>query len=239
MPYSTSRSGCPVFDVSPPPWMRWLLPLVAFMLTSCSVIPQYPESLPALVSADTALEACPSIAGNFADIGNATTPDGRLLGSVSLTQILHPRFPSSEKVDVVVVRGPELDFVEVESIRDGAQVASWRQPKVTKDAYLAKGGQVAAKAYLCQQGFVRLGRRYDFGGAPGLFRRYEFARLSDLASDFLWLRKSVDGSLIVLHTVGDDGLIEIMLPAKIWYRFPPAQATSENAPKPSDIERVK
>lgn len=207
----------------------WLLLVGLVMLTSCSVIPPYPESLPALVEADTVLEVCPPIAGRFSDVGNATTPDGRLLGHVSLTQLLHPALLGSEQADVVVVRGPELELVEIESFRGEAQVAAWRQPKVTKDAYLSKGDRVVAETYLCQKGFVRLGRRYDVGvclWVPGLC----------FDTDFLWLRKSVDGSLIVLHTLGEGALIYLALPVgqgdKIWYRFPPAQASSGNMSRP-------
>jgi len=211
--------------------MCWLLPVVAVMLTSCSVIPPYPENLPVLVEADTVLEVCPSIAGRFSDAGSATAPDGRLLGHISLTQLLHPSLPDSEKVDAVVVRDQEIDLVEVESFREEAQVAIWRQPKVTKDAYVAKGDRVIAETYLCEQGFVRLGRRYDvgLGRAPGLF-------IISIDSDFLWLRKSVDGSLIVLHQRGKGALINFLLPVgqgdKIWYRFPPDQAPSGNVLSP-------
>lgn len=209
--------------------MIWLLPIVAAMLPSCSVIPAYPESFPLLAVANTALEECPSIAGRFSDVGIATTPDGSPLGSVSLTQLLHPALPSSTNADAVVVRGPEFDFVEVESFREGTKVSTWRQPKVTKDSYASKGDRVVAETYLCQEGFVRLGRRYDVGGggAPGLL-------IVGFHSDFLWLRKSVDGSLIVLHTIGKGAVINLALPVwqgdKIWYRFPSVTSPRGDAP---------
>ena len=211
--------------------MCWLLPIVAVMLPSCSVIPAYPESFPVLAAADTGLEVCPSISGRFSDAGSATAPDGRLLGHVSLTQLLHPALPGSEKADAVVVRGPEFDLVELESFREEAQVAIWRQPKVTKDAYVAKGDRVVAETYLCQEGFVRLGRRYDVGGAgaPGLVNL-------GFHSDFLWLRKSVDGSLIVLHTIAKGAVINFVLPVwqgdKFWYRFPRVYAPGWDVPSP-------
>ncbi len=211
--------------------MCWLLPIVAVMLPSCFAIPAYPESFPVLAAADTGLEVCPSISGRFSDVGSAIAPDGRLLGHVSLTQLLHPALFGSEKADAVVVRGPEFDLVELESFRDGAQVATWRQPKVTKDAYVAKGDRVVAETYLCQEGFVRLGLRYDVGGggAPGLF-------ILGFHSDFLWLRKSVDGSLIVLHTIAKGAVIKFVLPVgqgdKIWYRFPRVHAPGGDVPSP-------
>ncbi|MDO9195342.1 hypothetical protein [Rhodoferax sp.] len=211
--------------------MHWPLLIVAVMLVSCSSMPPYPANLPALVPTDTTMDVCPSIAGRFADTGRATAPDGQMLGSVSLTRLLHPAHPDSKKVDVVVVRGPTYDLIEIESLSDEKRVDIWRQPKVTKEAYLAKGDQVVAETYLCQNGFARLGRQYDVGGGgtPGLL-------LLGVKSDFLWLRKSVDGSLIALHTDYDYVLMNMILPVgnvdRIWYRFPPVPTPIGTAPDP-------
>ena len=187
------------------------------LLTACAVIPAYPPGLPSLVPADTTLEACPVIAGRYADVGDATAEDGRSQGSVSLTRLLHPELTSSETPDTVVVGGPEHDLVEIESLKGHVRVAVWRQPKITKEAYLAKGDRVVAETYLCQEGFVRLGRTYDVGAAPPVFFGF--------MNDFLWLRKASDGSLIVLRTSADVLLVG-PVPAgkidKVWYRFPPA-----------------
>lgn len=56
-------------------------------------------------------------------------------------------------------------------------------------------------------------------GVPGLVA-------TGVKSDFLWLRKSTDGSLIALHTNYEYAMIDLVLPMggvdKIWYRFVPA-----------------
>ncbi len=209
---------------------RWSSLAAIALLSGCFTVPQYPSSFPPLVQADTALEACPPIAGAFSDTGNAATPDGRSLGSVSLTRLLHSRAREIDGADLVLVKGPEGDVVEIESFAGERRLATWRQPKVSKEAYLAKGDRVVAETYLCQDGFVRLGRQYGVGGggAPGLV-------VLGVRSDFLWLRKAIDGSLVVLHTNYDYAVINLLLPVgdveKIWYRFPPA---NRSAPKASD-----
>ena len=66
-----------------------------------------------------------------------------------------------------------------------------------------------------------MGRLYDIGGGggPGL-------TVLNHKSDYLWLRKATDGSLIVLHTNFDYALLNMMLPVgsieKIWYQILPA-----------------
>lgn len=195
--------------------------VVAVLLTGCSVIPQYPTNLPSLVKADTTLEVCPPIDGIFSDSGTATTPDGRKIGNISLTHLLHPRAEGFQKANVVVVKGPIGDAVEIESLDGQQRLASWRQSKVTKESYLAKGDRVVGETYLCQDGFVRLGRAYGVGGGgtTGLV-------VLAVKSDFLWLRKAIDGSLIMLHTNWDYAALNFIFPVghsdKIWYRFPPA-----------------
>jgi hypothetical protein len=202
--------------------MRWRMLIVAAALTSCGNIPQYPAVMPALAQAVPALDVCPAIAGVYADTGTAVTPDGRTLGSVSLTRLLHPDRSFAEKADVVVVKGPERDLVEIDALAGKTQLAIWRQSKVTREAYLAKGDRVAGEMYGCQEGFVRLGRQYNFGGggAPPALGVFWWK------ADFLWLRKAVDGSLVILHTDYDYAAIEFIVPVgtadKVWYQFPPA-----------------
>lgn len=190
-------------------------------LTGCFTSPRYPSTLPALVDVDTTREACPAIAGTYADTGTAVAPDGRVLGAVSLTGLLHARPKVTERADAVVVRGPDGDVVAIDSFQGPRRIATWQQAKVTKEIYLARGDRAVAQTYLCQNGFVRLGRAYDVAatGAPGLL-------VTSVKSDFLWLRKSTDGSLIALHTDYAYTMIDLVLPLggldKMWYRFVPA-----------------
>jgi hypothetical protein len=190
-------------------------------LPGCFTIPEYPSALPPLSNVDTKLEICPSIAGTYRDDGAAFAPDGRALGAVSLTALLHSNAAKVETAEWVLIKGPEGDDVEIDSYQGPRRVADWHQSKVTKQAYLRKGDRVVAETYLCQDGFVRLGRKYDVGGVgtPGLL-------VVGVRSDFLWLRRAIDGSLIVLHTNWEYAVIDLVLPVggvdKLWYRFLPA-----------------
>ncbi len=187
----------------------------------CSALPHYPASLPALAEADARLEACPSIAGAFSDSGAAVAPDGRPLGAVSLTRLLHPRSDAFDRASVVRINGPEGDVVEIESFAGERRLAVWRQSKISKEACLARGDRAVAQTYLCQNGFVRLGCQYSVGGGgtPGLV-------VLSIRSEFLWLRKAMDGSLIALHVNLDIVALNLLLPAggadRVWYRFAPA-----------------
>ncbi len=71
---------------------------------------------------------------------------------------------------MVRIRGPVGDIVEIASFQGLRRIAEWQQAKVTKETYLARGDRVVAETYLCQDGFVRLGRAYGIGaaGVPGL-----------------------------------------------------------------------
>jgi len=202
-------------------FFRVVILVAAGALAGCFTIPEYPSSLPALTKVDTKLEVCPPIAGIYRDEGAAIAPDGRALGTVSLTVLLHSKAAKIEAANLVLVKGPEGDIVEIGSYQGPRRVADWRQTKVTKEAYLAKGDRVVAETYLCQEGFVRLGRTYGVGavGTPGLL-------VFGVKSDYLRLRRAGDGSLIVLHTNWEYASIDLVIPVggvdKIWYRFPPA-----------------
>lgn len=212
--------------------IHWALLAFLVLLSGCSIVPQYPSNLPKLAKAEPALEVCPSIEGSFFDTGQATAPDGRIIGSVSLTRLLHPQAEELENADFVVVRGPEHDVVEIVSFQGQTRLALWRQAKVSKESYLAKGDRVAGETYLCQDGFVRLGRAYSVGGsgAPGLV-------VLAIKHDFLWLRKATDGSLIALHTFGEGVLLNFIVPVghgdKVWYQFLPASVPAITQPNGS------
>lgn len=188
-------------------------------LSGCSIFPPYPGKFPALEFVSTKLDACPSIAGRYSDTGEAVDSDGSSIGSVSLTNLLHSRNKLLAVPEAVVV-GDAGDRVQIDSFRGAERVAAWQQAKLTKETYLASGDGATGDTYLCQDGYVRLGRSYSTqGGGAGPFI------VLGVRSDFLWLRRSNDGSLIVLHTDLSGYAIMLLFPLgtsnKIWYRFPP------------------
>lgn len=186
---------------------------VALTLTGCGTFPpNYPAGMPALASAEASLEKCTPIAGRYADAGASIRDDGTRLGAVSLTRVLHPAPPPAGTADAVVIRGPDLDVIEVESFGTGRSLGLLRQPLVKEihEKYRSQG-------YACTKGFVPFRIRSDFGAlAP--------APIAGYFSDELWLRKAADGSLIVLH-IGSSGGLVVLVPwgshAAEWYRFAP------------------
>lgn len=188
-------------------------------LSGCSIFPPYPSNFPALEHVSTKLEACPPIAGRYSDIGEAVSADGSSVGSVSLTKLLHMR-DKLLAVPEIVVSSDAGAHVQIDSFRGSERIATWQQAKLTKEAYLASGDSAAGKTYLCQDGYVRLGLSYGTqgGGAGPLI-------VLGVRSDFLWLRKANDGSLVVLHTDLSGYVIMLLFPVgtfdKVWYRFPP------------------
>ena len=192
------------------------------VVCSCSPIPNYPAQFPALAlsAEETAVRhppldrplvpqplKCPNIAGRYSDKGRALSPNGKELGQISLTQILHwndPRIAATAtNADTVVVIGPEEDVIEIQSWQGAVQVSTWRQHRLPQEE---PGGRVVGATFICERGFVRLARSYhgDWSG---------------LGSDFLWVRRAVDGSLIAYHHVGGAG-------ENAWYRFLPVSGGS-------------
>jgi len=196
---------------------------VVSLLTGCSIIPKYPTQLPPLVACETKLGACPEIAGDYLDQGEAFTIKGESKGRVSLSQLLHDKPSAITNADDVMVIGPRQDVIEITSLRDGKPFATLRQQKFTTKAYLDKGDAALAQTYLCEKGFVRLRlEQSSGGGAAGIA----------VSSDGLWARKAVDGSLIVLHNWGGGGVIAIVPFAygtTRWCRFPPVEEVAHPA----------
>jgi hypothetical protein len=191
-----------------------------FFLAGCSTIPPQPSNLPALVPSEYKLEVCPEIAGRYTDMGSVTTEDGKSLGSVSLTKLLHPNLTNTETPDTVIVRGPERDIVEIESFKGQAQIAIFRQPKISDEIYLAKGDRAVGITYLCEKGFVRLGRSYNEDVVTPVFI---------IGSDWMYFRKAMDGSLIVYHQIYNTfiiGVVPVAKGTKLWYHFLPVSETS-------------
>lgn len=205
--------------------------LAILLLAGCAVIPEYPSQLPPLVEADERLEHCPPIAGRYRDEGTAVSLEGKVLGHISLTRLVHGRNTAQPPAEVVEIVGPQDDLVQIQSRRSGAQVATWRQHKITKEMYLEKGESSLGESYLCEKGFVRLGRTYQVA-VDGIYPVPAIA----ISSDFLWVRRAIDGSLIALHRAGAGALVAFVLPVPtekgytLWYRFPPAQGSGEGLP---------
>ena len=135
------------------------------------------------------------------------SPSGKELGQVSLAQILHWKdahvAATAKNVDSVEVSGPKEDVIEIQSWQGSVQVASWRQHRLPPKK--EPTGKAIGSTFICERSFVRLARSYrgDWSG---------------LGSDFLWLRKAVDGSLVVYHNVGSASEGE-----NAWYRFLPVE----------------
>ena len=167
------------------------LPLACIILAlcqvGCAVIPKYPSQLSALTPAQKKFGVCPVITGRYADKGSAFSPKGKPLGQVSLSQLLHKydrqRDDGLKNADVVVVIGPANGILELQSWHGGQQLATMQR----RDVYpYADTG-----TYLGNKGFVCLALHAEHGGAAGIGIY--------ASEESLWLRKAVDGSLIVLH----------------------------------------
>lgn len=189
-----------------------------FCLSGCAGIPKYPSQLPPLVQAETNTEVCPDISGRYADKGISISPEGKELGEVSLTEIIHQEKylwnpKKRTNADRVVVIGPKADTFAIQSWQGGMQVDSW---SVTGGNYFSFQANMEGN-FFCEWGFVRFPREYTFDGDIISFGN---------KSDFLRFRKAVDGSLIVWHKAGEWGLLFIRSPIwhtkhNEWYRFPP------------------
>ncbi len=93
-----------------------------FCLCGCAVTPPYPSQLPALAPAEKKMGVCPAIAGRYADKGSAFSKEGKPLGQVSLTGLLHGHDRSSSSwltnANVVVVLGPTNRLLGFQSWSD-------------------------------------------------------------------------------------------------------------------------
>jgi hypothetical protein len=153
--------------------------------------------------------------------------DGKSLAPVYLSHILsggrsgeqdwhpYPRIQSSAHIDVSM---PDQKTIKVTSVIDGVSSGTFSQSLLTDDVYRTYGERAVGHYFFCERGFVRLARAYRFGSdLPGVF---------SLSSDFLWLRRATDGSLVVLHRYGEGALVLVVPVGKtgvVWYRFLPVK----------------
>jgi hypothetical protein len=169
--------------------------------------------MPVLMPGETAFEVCPQVAGRYADTG--TGGNGTGLGPVSLTTLLYsdsPRTPAGT-ADVVVVRGPERDILQIESFAKGSAIAAFERRRLSTE----HAAQVRHKGYICEKGFVRIRDHAEYGSLSP-------APAAVFSSEGMWLRKAIDGSLIMLHVKHSSGLVLVIPYANaetVWYRFPP------------------
>jgi hypothetical protein len=205
-----------------------MMSLIAILsLTGCAHIPNYPSQLSPLTSADTKFEVCPDIGGRYSDKGISISPDGKELGEVSLTQILHEKYFNKAlnfmNADTIEVIGPEHDAIEIQSWQGEKQVTTWKQARF--DEWRRQGNysdELGTKFY-CQSGFFRLARSNTFDATY-----YAFG----VSNDFLWARKAVDGSLSVYHRAGWAVFI-LLIPIwhiehNEWYSFRPVEQSIQH-----------
>ncbi|MGD0857534.1 MAG: hypothetical protein ABSA18_17325 [Dehalococcoidia bacterium] len=193
--------------------IKYFLSLVCICILGLSgCAPQLPANLPSLSQGDETDGNCNVIDGRYKDKGEIISQDGKLIGKVSLTQLLHGGEDSIyENVDTVLVVGPFNDLVEAHSLANGTEKLSWSQ---------SSEYQNSTNCFICKRGCVVL-------------NLWHFAnvlvppRFSLEGKRSLWCRKAVDGSLIVLDWAISYGFV-IVIPYWshdiTWYRFKPAVA---------------
>jgi hypothetical protein len=197
--------------------------IILLCLSGCSVTP--PSQFPALTAANRKSELCPAIAGCYADKGIAMSGKGKSRGQASLTDVLQGGHVYRDKgppdADTVAVVSSENGVLEFQSWHGTTQLATMRRHKFATKDYFDLKHYLAS--YRPKKGFVVIPVHAESSGSQiGVL----------LEEDSLWLRKAVDGSLIILdHDVG--GGIFTLVPFgwwhNLWYQFPPVALSRSNA----------
>ncbi len=225
--------------------------VLIFLVCGCAAISRHPAQIPAFVSGNEQYGVAPKISGSYTNKGEAFTVEGKSLGTVLLSRLLLvdvPRASSwqggvSNKVsalygddparpaaDSVTVLEPEPDVFEMQFSSHGQSVATRRFSKYTSQWTWdsAKLGQ----PYNAVEGFVNITTREEHGGASG----YSGGGGMYQEGEECFLRKAVDGSLIVLHRAQGFGLL-LIVPfggrEDFWCRFPALEAGSQTQPSPA------
>ena len=214
---------------SSPGWLT-LACVTAACLSGCAVIPEYPSQLPPLVpTAEKTGQNRPpldrllaphtyeslELGGRYLNKGTATSPNGRELGTLFFSDIIYEDDPQTaanlKNADAFVVTQPAKGLVRVEFRQGSRLLGTWLK---TGDATYGRG-------------FMELPRHPEetAAGSVGFI----------VENDRFWIRKAVDGSLIVLHRAGTVGLIVVVPFAKMehnaWYRFLPAVEEERRDPR--------
>lgn len=189
--------------------------LLVLLFAGCSPIPLPPKGLPPLAAPGVPVEVCTGIAGHYRDAGSAISGSGASLGSASLTRILHMN-KSSVAADLVVLRGPHNDVLEVESFMRKTSVALLKKQLIKEPHEKNR-----PLGYACIDGFVPFHIESHSGSlAP--------VPVAWLAGHELWLRQAADGSLIVVDIQSGGGVAGVIpwgSSENTWYCFPPAELT--------------
>lgn len=193
--------------------------LITLLLAACvSMSTQPPDGLPKLEdTGETAMGVCPQIEGRYSDTGTSIDEDGVEIEEVSLIDLLFATRPASELVDsgsstpsaetpdTTVISGLDDGVIQFESFKDGVSVARLRQAK--------KGMLKHPFGYTCLASILILPNE---SGAAG-------SGLVTLKSVALYLRRGVDGSLIIRVACTKAAMI-VIVPAwnttSVWYHFP-------------------
>jgi hypothetical protein len=189
------------------PGRRWIAPVAMLALAACSVIPRYPNELPALQAVDERLGRAPDIRGHYADRGEGFTPSSRAAGPASLTAMLNGG-SEEPRADSVAVTLGNNGTLELRSLHGTDPVA------VVRRSAGSPGDGGRPSNYIGVRGFVVLALEAQHSGAAGVGAAF--------GDESLWLRKASDGSLIVLHRVLFGGMIAVLpFGGRIdtWYRF--------------------
>ncbi len=172
---------------------------------------------------------CPAIAGRYADKGSAFSKEGKPLGQVSLTGLLHGHDRSSSSwltnANVVVVMGPTNRLLGFQSWSDDQLLGKgvWQELRPFR-----WGGELGDR-YYGYRGFVWL--RLEWTGSVSVVG---FG--GGQSNESLWLRQAVDGSLVAFHkkeAIAYFLLVPVCKSQAQWCQFPPVAESSIGATKAS------
>lgn len=186
-----------------------LLFISIFGISGCTI--PYPSNFASLTKTDESYGKCPDIEGRYNDKGDIISLEGKPIGKISLTYLLHGGEESSfDKVDTIVIIGHLNNLIEAHSLTNGTEIFSWSQSAEYKNP---------TGNYVCKRGYVVLNLwSYANVSIPPVHSLQGYRNL--------WCRRAVDGSLIVLDREANRGLI-LVLPYwsdnNIWYRFRPVK----------------
>lgn len=220
------------------------------LVCGCAVIPMHPAQIPAFVPGDDKFGSAPKIAGHYANKGEAFTVEGESLGQVLLSRLLYVDRPSetshgggrANKVKVlfgdnpayaaaetVNVLEPEPDVIKMQFVKQGQPVATRHFSKYAWR--LSRDSHELGQPYVAVKGFIDITTKDEQGGAsgyPGGIGMYQ-------STEEIFLRKAVDGSLIVLHREQGFGIL-VFVPfggrQDMWCRFPPIEDGGQPQPSP-------
>lgn len=228
-----------------------LCALAPILFAGGCALPRPPVQISAFVPKDAHSEATPNIAGTYANQGDAFTVKGENLGPVLLSRLLlidklparswqggisnqvnalYGVNPAYAAADSVVVVKKEADMIETQFFKQGQAVTGRRFSKYSWNRATSKGWGIFAnwdqskygEPYFVVKGFLDITTQEEHAGAAGIGFYQK--------GNECFLRKAVDGSLIVLHRAQLFGAVEIVpfwSNDYIWCRFPPIEESGQ------------